>query len=221
MENKAEFLRLLKHQVKGPLTIIKGYLSFWESDAYMKFPPEKQKEFILKAIIGVKRMDAIINDTFFVLAIDDNLLKPFSEQADVKGLVEEVYKELKNSYEQKKITLDVNAPGNLRPIDSDKIYLKVVISKILDNAFKFNKENGNIKISIEQNNDNTKIVIKDTGVGLVEEEKQQLFTKLYRGSLSLYVVKNLVNALKGTITVESEGSGNGSAFIVQLPNKSK
>jgi two-component system phosphate regulon sensor histidine kinase PhoR len=221
MENKAEFLRLLKHQVKGPLTIIKGYLSFWESEAYTKFPPEKQREFILKAIIGVKRMDAIVNDTFFVLAIDDNLLKPFSEQADVKGLIEEIYKELKTAYEQKKITFDLNSPSNLQLIDSDKIYLKVVISKILDNAFKFNKENGSVKVSIEQDGNNTKIIIKDSGVGLVTEEKQQLFTKLYRGSLSLYVVKNLIDALKGTISVESEGSGNGSTFIVQLPNKTK
>lgn len=64
MENKAEFLRLLKHQIKGPLTIIKGYLSFWETEAYTKFPPEKQREFILKAMEGTKKMEIAIEDAF-------------------------------------------------------------------------------------------------------------------------------------------------------------
>lgn len=64
MEEKKDYLRILKHDIKGPLTIIKGYLSFWESDTYTKFPPEKQKEFILKAMEGAKKMEEAIEDTF-------------------------------------------------------------------------------------------------------------------------------------------------------------
>lgn len=64
MEEKKDYLRILKHDIKGPLTVIKGYLSFWESDAYTKFPPEKQKEFILKAMEGAKKMEGAIEDTF-------------------------------------------------------------------------------------------------------------------------------------------------------------
>jgi len=64
MEEKKDYLRVLKHDIKGPLTVIKGYLSFWESDAYTKFSPEKQKEFILKALAGAKKMEQAIEDTF-------------------------------------------------------------------------------------------------------------------------------------------------------------
>ena len=64
MEEKKDYLRILKHDIKGPLTVIKGYLSFWESDAYTKFSPEKQKEFILKAMEGTKKMEQAIEDTF-------------------------------------------------------------------------------------------------------------------------------------------------------------
>lgn len=64
MEEKKDYLRILKHDIKGPLTIIKGYLSFWESNAYTKFPPEKQKEFILKAMEGAKKMEEVIENTF-------------------------------------------------------------------------------------------------------------------------------------------------------------
>ncbi len=67
MEETKDHLRILKHDIKGPLTVIKGYLSFWEGDAYTKFPPEKQKEFILKALEGAKRMEQAIEDTFVKL----------------------------------------------------------------------------------------------------------------------------------------------------------
>ena len=63
-EEKKDYLRILKHNIKGPLTVIKGYLSFWESDSYQKFPPEKQKDFILKALEGTKKMEESIEDVF-------------------------------------------------------------------------------------------------------------------------------------------------------------
>jgi signal transduction histidine kinase len=63
-KNYQEYLRILKHDLKGPLTVIKGYLSFWESDTYLKFPPEKQKEFILKALEGTKKLETAIEETF-------------------------------------------------------------------------------------------------------------------------------------------------------------
>jgi signal transduction histidine kinase len=61
---KKDQLRIMKHDLKGPLTVIKGYLSFWESDAYTKFPPEKQKEFIMKALDGANKLDALLEETF-------------------------------------------------------------------------------------------------------------------------------------------------------------
>jgi len=64
MEEKKDYLRIMKHDIKGPLTVIKGYLSFWESDAYTKFPPEKQKDFILKAMGGAKKMEELIDSSF-------------------------------------------------------------------------------------------------------------------------------------------------------------
>lgn len=61
---RKDILRVMKHDIKGPLTVIKGYLSFWENDTYTKFPPDKQKEFILKALEGANKMEALIEDTF-------------------------------------------------------------------------------------------------------------------------------------------------------------
>jgi light-regulated signal transduction histidine kinase (bacteriophytochrome) len=64
MEEKQDVLRVMKHDLKGPLTLIKGYLSFWENDTFSKFPPEKQKEFILKALAGANKMEELVEETF-------------------------------------------------------------------------------------------------------------------------------------------------------------
>lgn len=64
MEEKKDVLRVMKHDLKGPLTIIKGYLSFWENNTYVKFPPEKQKDFVLKALEGANKMERLIEETF-------------------------------------------------------------------------------------------------------------------------------------------------------------
>ena len=58
-KEQKDFLRILKHQLKGPLTVIRGYLSFWENDTYSKFSPEKQKEFLIKCLDSAKKLDGI------------------------------------------------------------------------------------------------------------------------------------------------------------------
>ncbi len=64
MEEKKDVLRVMKHDLKGPLTIVKGYLSFWENNTYVKFPPEKQRDFVLKALEGANKMENLIEETF-------------------------------------------------------------------------------------------------------------------------------------------------------------
>jgi len=77
---KMDPLRVMKHDLKGPITIIKGYLSFWQSDAYTKFPPEKQKEFILNALNGADKMDSLLDETFAKIhdMRDKGEMKPFT-----------------------------------------------------------------------------------------------------------------------------------------------
>lgn len=81
-EEKRDYLRILKHNIKGPLTVIKGYLSFWESDSYQKFSPEKQKDFILKALEGTKKMEEAIEDVF-------EKLKSMQEEGKIQVVEEE------------------------------------------------------------------------------------------------------------------------------------
>lgn len=84
MEENQDILRVMKHDLKGPLTVIKGYLSFWENDTFSKFPPEKQKEFILKALEGANKMEALIEETFGKIKSlrDEGKLQPMPKEKE-------------------------------------------------------------------------------------------------------------------------------------------
>ena len=109
----------------------------------------------------------------------------------------------------------------------DSIWLKEAINNLIDNSIKYTKE-GKITVELEKKNSNILFSIKDTGMGITEEDKQHLFTEGGRGKDSvkvnvdstgygLFTVKLIVEAHKGTVSAQSEGPGKGSTFFVELP----
>lgn len=218
MEKENDFLRIAKHQLKGPITLIKGYLSFWQSDDYKKLPADKQKEFINKAMANAEKLNILINDVFLALTFEiEKDLKINLEPVQLKELMETVYNEnFKSAYEKKGLYFKTEINGELPVIKSDKYYLTIVFQKLLDNAGKYTNTGG-ITVSLKKENGYAIITVKDTGIGLTAEEKQLLFKKFFHGSLSLYLVKKITNLLNGEIYTETAGQNKGSEFIMKLP----
>lgn len=216
MEN--DFLKIARHQLKGPVTLIKGCLSFWQSDDYQKFTPVKQKELINKAMASAEKLNILINDVFLALELEKKEdLKISLEPISLKELIETIYNEnLKTNYENKGLYLKIEAAKDSLTVNSDKHYLTIVIRKLLDNAEKYT-EFGGITVALRKENKYAIIEIRDTGIGLTAEEKPLLFTKFFHGSLSLYVIKEIINALNGEISAESAEQNQGAKFIVKLP----
>lgn len=218
MENKNEFLRIARHQLKGPITLIKGYLSFWQTDDYQKFPPDKQKELINKAMASAEKLNGLINDVFLTLALEAKEgLKINPEPIPLEELVETIYNEnFKTNYGNKGLYFKIETKEESLIIKSDKYYLTIVFQKLLGNAEKYT-ECGGITVSLQKENKYATIEIRDTGIGLAAEEKPLLFTKFFHGSLSLYNVKKIINTLNGEISAESAGQNQGAKFIIKLP----
>ena len=215
MENENDFLRVARHNLKGPVGLIKGYLSFWQNDDYQKFPPEKQKELVNKAIALAEKLNDLINDVFLTIALDDKVFKPSPEPIQIKETIETIYNDvLKPHYEKKGLYFKLEAKDDLPVIQSDKRYLTMVFQKILDNAEKYT-DTGGVTVSLQKENGYAIIEIKDTGKGFTEEEKKTLFAKFFHGSLSLYNVKGVIDALNGQISLESTQK-QGSKFIIKL-----
>jgi signal transduction histidine kinase len=217
-EEKKSFLRVLKHQLKGPLTVTKGYLSFWETETYKKFPEEKQREFILKSLDGAKRLDYMLNDAFTTLRLREKEVTPLIEAFNVKELVESLVERIQKNYQDKEITLSVTIPEGLEELNTGKTSYATIIEKIIDNAYKFT-EKGEITVTVEQHDGKTTIRVTDTGKGFSPEEMKQAFTPLFHGALSMFVMKGLAeDVLQGKLELVSEGTDKGSTFTVTIPN---
>jgi len=226
---KTEFLQIINHQLRTPISAIRGYLDFWKTGVYEKFPPQKQEEIKGNIISASEQLAIIVNNMIEALQLeaDGSVAKLDISDIDIKGLIEEIYKvDFEKKCIEKKLFFKLNAQ-DVGTIQSDRKYLTAIISNLLDNAFKYTLQGG-VEITIVRDNTTIEIRVKDSGIGLNEEDKLKLFQKFVRSKtaikisptgsgLGLYIVKKMTDILHGKINVMSNGTDQGATFIIKLP----
>ncbi len=223
---KSEFVSIASHQLRSPLTAIKGYASLLLEDSYGKIPLSA-KEAIEKIFESTDLMVNSVEDFLNVSRIEQGKMKYDYSNFNIVELVKDVFDEQKNIADEKSIVLSFNSGNEKIIVKADLGKMKQVFTNLVDNAIKYTPK-GSVVLSIHATNDIVRFVVKDTGVGLSKEDVNKLFTKFSRASdanrinvkgtgLGLYVAKQMILAHKGKIWVESEGKGLGSSFIVELP----
>lgn len=223
---KDEFISIASHQLRTPLTIIKGYISMILEGSYGKISDK-----IEKALINVfnsnERLIKLVNELLTVSKIEAGRIEMNLEKIDLASLILDLKKEFMIKAEEKKLYLRFKTPKSLPKILVDKMKIRQVILNIIDNAIRYTHKGG-IEIRIKEYNSKIRIIIQDTGEGLTREEKSVLFSSFSRGSagtkfwtggtgLGLYVAKNFIDLHKGKIWAESEGKSKGTAFYIELP----
>lgn len=227
MGQQKDFLRLAKHQLRAPLTLIRGYLSFMESGDFQKFPVEKQKNIIAKMTEESEKLKLMIDEVFLSLQTEKGL-EINREPILLKEFIENVYNQtLKPNYDKKGLIFSIKGGDGLE-INSDKFYLAIAVQKLLDNAEKYNLPGQTVDINISKKDNYAIIEIRDSGIGLTEEEKPKIFHRFFRGlkakeiwpdgiGLGLEVANGIIKTLGGEISAQSEGQNKGTKFIVKLP----
>ncbi len=224
---KSEFLSIASHQLRTPLTAIKGYLSMIMEGRYGEIP-EKSKEKMKDIYQSNERLIKLVNDLLNLSRIETGKMEPNFKKERIEDLVSEIVKDMHIVAEEKGIYLKFEPPSTSLPevlIDYDKI--RQVILNIVDNALKYTNEGG-VHIEINREDDYVVVVIGDTGEGMTKEECSRMFQSFSRGSagnmlhiegagIGLYVSKRFVDMHKGEVWVESSGKGKGSTFYVKLP----
>ncbi len=226
-ERKSEFLSLASHQLRTPLTAIKGYASMLLEGSFGAVGETLRKP--LDTILqSSNRLVVIIEDFLTISRIEQNRLVYNFEVADLKGLVENIVDDFKKAAKEKDLTLSFSTEGEgeyAARIDTGKI--TQIVSNILDNAIKYTTE-GSVSVTLSKIDRAARIAVKDTGVGMDDAAKNKIFQKFSRADgaektsasgtgLGLYIAKILIAAHKGRIWAESEGKGKGSVFYVELP----
>ncbi len=224
---KSEFISIASHQLRTPLTAIKGYISLLLEGSYGTISAPVLD--VLNKLYSVNsRLVHLVEDLLNVSRIEAGRIQHSFAPTQLEPIIAELVDMFKPSAKEKNLTLTMKlqkTPLPLITIDPNKI--KEVVSNLIDNAVKYTKEGG-VTVSLESTTDMARIIVSDTGIGIHEEDKKNLFQKFLRSKettrmvvsgagLGLYVGKSFIEAHNGKIWAESDGPDKGSRFIIELP----
>lgn len=224
---KSEFLSLATHQIRAPLTAIKGYSSML-LDGDFGVLPQKAKDSIATIMKSCQNLIDVVGDFLNISRIEQGRLVYEKSVFEIAKLVREVVNELRPNVQTAGLTLSLDMPENFASkINADRNKIKQVISNVIDNAIKYSSQ-GEITVSVFEKHGKVKIAVKDSGVGIDPSEMNKLFNKFSRTKdanktnisgtgLGLYIAKKMLEAHGGDIKVFSEGVGLGATFTIELP----
>lgn len=228
-KQKSEFVSFATHQLRAPLTAMKGYASLL-IDGDMGKLTEEAKVGVGRIYESSSTLANIVDDYLNISRIELGTMKYTFDTINLKDMVENVIAELKPNIEKSKLAFSFKAENDKADyrIWADKDKLKQVIANLIDNSVKYTPS-GSVKVTLSLDKARHKIIfaLRDTGIGIDPQVLPLLFQKFTRADnankvnikgtgLGLYVAKEIVTAHKGTIRVESAGEGKGSTFIVEL-----
>ncbi len=224
---KTEFLSLASHQLRTPLTAIKGYSSMLIEGSFGKLD-DKIAEPIKRVYTSAQGLVSIVEDLLNVSKIEQGGMKYEISPNDIAPLVTSLYNEMQIPAQSKNIVFKLDVPqGQKFVANVDATKIKQVFLNLTDNSIKYTPAGGTITVSLKRLDDTIEFAVSDNGVGISPETKEKLFGKFARGEggkmntggsgLGLYLAKQIALAHKGDIVVESEGLGKGSTFKVVLP----
>jgi signal transduction histidine kinase len=225
---KSEFVSFATHQLRGPLTAMKGYASLLLEGEMGNLEP-KVREGIVRISDSSNTLVNIVNDYLNISRIELGGMKYAFETIDLKSLIEDLVAELKPNIDKTGVKFSfTHESGVDYRTTADRDKLKQVFANIVDNSLKYTPQ-GSIfaHLSLDKIKHKFVFTIRDTGVGIAPETLPHLFQKFSRAEnasktnirgtgLGLYVAKEMIEAHHGTIRAESKGEGKGSTFIVEL-----
>jgi signal transduction histidine kinase len=226
---KSEFVSFATHQLRAPLTAMKGYGSLILDGDMGQISPEA-KQGVQRIFDSTNTLVNIVNDYLNISRIELGTMKYAFDTVDLKLLMQDVVAELKPNIEKAPIKFECTFPTDVNDyrVTADRDKLKQVIANIVDNSIKYTPSGRvDLKLALDKEKHNFVITIKDTGIGISPETLPRLFMKFSRAEnanktnirgtgLGLYVAKEIITAHHGTIRAESPGDGKGSTFIVEL-----
>ena len=222
---KSEFLSFASHQIKSPMTNIKGFIDLISEGVYGDIN-DNIKEILVKIKNNIKEEIDLIDNLLDLRKIEEGRMEYNFSKFDILELIKEICDFYKIRALEKGLALNCNINDEKIFIEGDIEKLKQVFNNLVDNAIKYTNS-GFVEISYKKLEDKLIVKIKDTGIGIKPELLKNLFGQFIRDpsvkrtikgtGLGLFIAKEIVNAHKGKIWAESEGEGMGSIFYVELP----
>jgi len=226
IKQRESLVHLVTHKIKGAFTRSKYIFAGILDGTFGEVLPEIKR----RALQGLESDDAGIKTVDLVLNaanLASGKVKYEMKTLDFKDLVLKTLAEKRSVAETKGLVVETSVKDEIYNISGDVFWLKEAINNLIENSIRYTKT-GKIAVSLDKKNDKVLLSIKDTGMGISEEDKKNLFTEGGRGKDSvkinvdstgygLYSVKMIVEAHGGHVSAESEGPDKGSTFFIELP----
>jgi len=225
---KSEFINIVSHQLRSPLTNIKWTFEVMASEEF-KVPVEKQEEYFINVKENIARMVELIDDLLIVSKIEQGSFSIAKREISLEDLIKDLVERYKVFAEASRIKLNFYYQQNMPKVLADPSLLKIVTENLIDNAIRYTKGGGIVEIKLIKEKDKVLFAIKDSGVGIPQKEQKYIFQKFFRAEniskertrgsgLGLYVCKSILNKLGGQIWFKSQ-LGKGTTFYFKLPIK--
>jgi two-component system phosphate regulon sensor histidine kinase PhoR len=222
---RQEFFSNASHELKTPLTSVRGYIELLEND--MATSEKMKKDFLARIKMETDNMTNLINDILMISRLETKEAEVILSEIRICPLVREVCGALQPLAKE----YQVNLLMNCRPLTmvANVGQLRALFSNLITNAIKYNKPEGIVNVTVSSEGKEIVIIVEDTGVGIPEDAKQRVFERFYRvdkgrskkvggTGLGLSIVKHIVGYYNGTIELESKVM-EGTRFTVRLPIK--
>lgn len=226
-ENKSDIISITAHQLRTSLSALKWIFKMFINEDVGKLTNE-QSELAQKAYNSNERMLALVNDLLTLSYTEDASISYNLQKIDILYLVEQTIFEFSEETNKKGIELIFLKPDASIPvINCDENMIRVVLQNLIENAIKYSNQGGKVFVSMKQKENELQISIHDTGIGIKDEDKENIFKKFFRApnalekdtigsGLGLFTTKNIIEKHNGKIWFEN-AEGGGTTFFIVLP----
>lgn len=224
---REKFIAMVSHQLKVPLAAVRQYFEVILGGMAGELTSE-QRQMLQRSQIRIDELLRLIDAWLSFSRIDAETVSQDFINFDLVEFIEEIVDFLKPVAKENNISLEVIARDRYT-INGHKDFLREAFTNLISNGINYNCEGGKVTIDVQKNNDRIYVKITDTGIGISEDDLPHIFDEFYRSKkakhvlgsgLGLSIVKRIIEAHKGRITVEST-LNKGSTFSVYLPAKDK
>ena len=227
---KSDFIAMVAHELRAPIAVVEQQLSVILNRIAGELTGP-QEELLFRAKERTRGVLNLIKDLLDLSKIEAGKMVQYKEPLVLQEVIQRVVELLKPEAEGKRIDLQFQPLPQALWVSADRNSMEEVFTNLLSNAIKYTPEGGKVRVTLSEACGFAKATVSDTGIGIKGEDLHRIFDKFYRvkstetrriigTGLGLYIVKNIVDAHLGTISVESE-VGKGTTFTLLLPKESK
>lgn len=219
---QSDFVSNVSHEFKTPINAIEGYAMLLQDAGEH---PEQQKEYVDKILFNTRRLSELVNNILLLSKVDNQTIVTEKKPYRLDEQLRQALLMLERKWTEKNLELDVELES-VTYVGNPGLLLHVW-TNLIDNAIKFGREGGLLRLELHSEENAVVVTVADSGTGMTQEEMEKIFDRFYQADgshqregngLGLALVKRILTVCGGSIRVESE-YGRGSRFVVTLPRE--